>query len=76
MSEMLHHVIRWNVAQPSTSQLSDVDVKVVALAIEQEAAMLSDDNSLRKLDQQEGTCDKTPFALSHCYVISYSLIQP
>lgn len=36
-------------AQPSTSQLSDVDVKVVALAIEQEAAILSDDNSLRML---------------------------
>jgi hypothetical protein len=35
--------------QPSTSQLSDVDVKVVALAIEQEAAVLSDDNSLRML---------------------------
>jgi predicted nucleic acid-binding protein len=35
--------------QPSTSQLSDVDVKVVALAMEQEAAMLSDDNSLRLL---------------------------
>jgi predicted nucleic acid-binding protein len=36
-------------AQPSTSQISDVDVKVVALALEQEAAMLSDDNSLRML---------------------------
>lgn len=36
-------------AQPGTSQLSDVDVKVVALAIEQEASILSDDNSLRML---------------------------
>jgi predicted nucleic acid-binding protein len=35
--------------QPNTSQLSDVDVKVVALAIEQEAAIISDDNSLRML---------------------------
>jgi predicted nucleic acid-binding protein len=36
-------------SHPITSHLSDVDVKVVALAIEQEAAILSDDNSLRML---------------------------
>jgi predicted nucleic acid-binding protein len=36
-------------AQPSTPQLSEVDMMVVALAIEQEATVLSDDNALRML---------------------------
>ena len=31
--------------------------------------------NLHDLDQQEGTCDETPFPLSHYYISSYRFIQ-